>query len=168
VVGLRHQGDQAAPSSAVVSLANRLSTKVLAGLIFLAVSLTAAILLFAVARGSPVHLFGFIDIGERSATSPVEAKAMPVHFNLRFDPDEVNIASPEVRVVGWVKTIRGGEQTIDQLRQGKEQGSMYIDMEVSDPTQKMYFVVRTPRGTFKTEDFSVSNARLTAYKQEAP
>jgi hypothetical protein len=166
VVAAKHPVEKPSSSSVVADVANRLSTKVLAGLIVLGLLLTATVLALAVARGSPVRLFGFVDIGERS-TPATEARAMPVHFNLRFEPDgEVNIASPDVKVTGWVKTIRGGEQTIDQLRQGKELGSMYVDMEVSDPTQKMYFVVRTPKGIFRTEDFSVSSTRLTAFKQE--
>jgi hypothetical protein len=151
------------PQGALGTVVSRLSPKALIALIALGLFLTAGILAVAVVRGSAVNLF-FVQIEPRSPlAAPAKAAPMHVRLNLEFDPNEVNARAPGLTVRGFVKAIDGREQPLS-LRHGIDVGSMYVEAELPDITTPIFVEVQTPRGVWKTDDFSLAQSRVRAFR----
>jgi hypothetical protein len=61
------------------------------------------------------------------------------------------------------KAIDGREQPLS-LRHGIDVGSMYVEAELPDITTPIFVEVQTPRGVWKTDNFSLAQSRVRAFR----
>lgn len=138
---------------------SKLTPKALAALIAMSLFSLTIVLSIAVYQGSDVSFFG-IEIGKGAPSTGQEK--IHVKLKLNFNPNEINPRSPGMQVNGYVKSEDGREIAIP-IRHGVDQGGIYVEADVEVKTP--FFVeVRTPsKGIWKTDDYSITQAFLTAY-----
>ncbi len=144
----------------------KLTPKNLAVLLGLCLVLLATILAVAVYRGSSISLFG-IRIGAPSnhnaSPGPAGKEKVHVKLQLNFNPNELNPRQPGLRVVGYIKTGDGRKVPVP-IRHGIDPGGIYVEADL-DVRTPFFVEIRTPeRQVWKTDDYSVTRAYLTAYK----
>lgn len=141
------------------TIISKLTPKTLAILVAFGFMLIAIVLSIAVFRGSSVSIFG-IRIGQEQKQEKQEK--IHVKLKLNFNPNNINPRSPGLQVEGYIKSKDGREIPIP-IRHGIDQGGIYVEADVDIKTP--FFVeVKTPtKGIWKTDDYSVTQAYLTAY-----
>lgn len=95
----------------------------------------------------------------RPATGPI-----PMRLNIHFVPDEVNPRNPDFKAEAYLKTAEGSKP-IPIVHQVSE-GALSIKVTVPDMETPFFIVFETPKGTWKTDDYSVQETRAAARKQE--
>lgn len=138
----------------VSTIISKLTPKTLAILIALGFMLIAIVLSIAVFRGSSVSLFG-IKIGQ-------EQEKIHVKLKLNFNPNDINPRSPGLQVKGFIKSKDGREIPIP-IRHGTEEGGIYVEADVDIKTPFFVEVRTQTREIWKTDDYSITQAFLTAY-----
>ena len=92
------------------------------------------------------------------------SQSMSVRLNVHFEPNEVNPTHPEFRLKAYKKT-RNGVEPISFIHTVKK-GAVSVELDVPDMDTPFFIVFETPRGTWRTDDFSIHEAVATARKQE--
>ncbi|MGH8509039.1 MAG: hypothetical protein ACREVH_10020 [Gammaproteobacteria bacterium] len=87
-----------------------------------------------------------------------------MRLNVHFEPDDVNPRNPQFNVKAFIKTSKGVEP-IPILHKVSE-GALSVRVNVPDMDTPFFIVFETPKGTWKTDDYSITEALATARKQE--
>jgi len=88
---------------------------------------------------------------------------IPMRLNVHFEPNEVNPRNPNFRLRAFIKTTKG-DQTVPVVSK-LEEGALSIKLDVPDMETPFFIVFETPKGTWQTDDFSVTEAHAVAHKQ---
>jgi hypothetical protein len=86
-----------------------------------------------------------------------------MRMNVNFDPNDVNPGNPKVLVRAYIKTPTGNQPipVVSKL----EEGALSITLKVPDMMTPFFIAFETPKGTWQTDDFSVTEAHAVARKQ---
>lgn len=95
-----------------------------------------------------------------SRNSPITMR-----LNVHFDPNEVNPRNPQFTAKAFIKTTGNDPQAIPIVTKVSA-GGLSVHLEVPDMETPFFIVFETPRGTWKTDDFSIHEAAAVARKQE--
>ena len=157
-----------AKTDVVTAVVKKLPTKALVAVLFLGVALLGYITFIlnkAVDQGSPVNVFGF-EIGAPAKTA---AAPIRIRLDLQFDP-AINPKAPGVSVKAISRVGDGTEKSLPLLRKGVDPGGLYVETELPDLQTPVFIEVETPKGVWKTDDFSLarSNLRATKFSPEQP
>lgn len=153
---------QQGSSNLAAVVLGKLTARSLAALVAFALLLISGILGIAVFRGSAVDLY-FLKIGAGQEAPHTTAAPVLIRVNLEFEP-EVNVRAPGVRVRAVMKAPDGSERQLPLIRQGTESGGMYVDAELPDTQTPIFLEIETPKGIWKTDDFSISKSRVRAFQ----
>ena len=96
------------------------------------------------------------------ATVRKHRKKIHVRLKIDFDPSTVNIRSPALEVKAFVKSEEGSEIAIPVLST-VEVGGFYVEVDVDIKTPFFVEVKTGPDKVWKTDDYSITKAYLTAY-----
>jgi len=83
---------------------------------------------------------------------------------VHFEPnDEVNPGNPKFQTLAFIKTPEGDQpiRVVSKL----EEGSLSLTLTVPDMETPFYISFKTPNGMWKTDDYSVKEARAVARKE---
>ena len=88
---------------------------------------------------------------------------IPMRVNVNFDPNDVNPRNPDFRLRAFIKTLKGNQPipVVPKL----EEGALSIKLDVPDMETPFFIVFETPKGTWQTDDYSVTEAHAVAHKQ---
>ena len=93
-----------------------------------------------------------------------ENKAITMRLNVNFEPNEVNPRNPNFKLRAFIKTPKGNEPV--PFVSKVEEGALSIQVIVPDMQTPFFIVFDTPKGTWQTDDYSVTEAHAVAHKQE--
>ncbi len=142
---------------------NRLPPKLLSLLIALALVLIAIILGIAVVQGREVNLFGVITIPARGSQMTQDSSLVTnATFKLRLNPNKINPRDPEIEI-DRVSINEQGEEVRKQVTKGVEDGMIYVETNV-DLNTRFFFEIKTSKGTFTTDNLSLTSANLVAHE----
>jgi len=136
-----------------MDILKKLTPKLAAIVLCFSVILLAAVLCLAVVRGSAISLFG-IEI----ASSIPKQMRMYISFS-----EPVNAIDPSIRVNGYMRLSEHSLKRLEIVR-GNEVGGMFVDLNVGEETNPIFFEIVDNGKKWVTEDYSSSFAHLTAYR----
>jgi hypothetical protein len=87
-----------------------------------------------------------------------------MRLNVNFEPNEVNPRNPNFKLRAFIKTAKGNEPV--PVVSKVEEGALSIQVIVPDMQTPFFIVFDTPKGTWQTDDYSVTEAHAVAHKQE--
>lgn len=119
----------------------------------------AIVLLSGLLIAALVYTLDKIPLTPHSATGPIRMR-----LNVNFVPDEVNPRNPHFKPEAYIKTAEGIKRI--PLVPTVKEGSLSIQVEVPDMETPFFIVFETPKGTWKTDDYSVRETRAAARRQE--
>ena len=98
--------------------------------------------------------------------SRVPAKSedpVSVTLNVSFEPPEVNPRHPTFEVKAFMKSRDGSEESLP-VRHKISEGSLAVEVTIPDKDAPFFIVFTTPSGIWKTDDHSMREAHVGAYR----
>ena len=93
----------------------------------------------------------------------VLAGPIKMRLNVHFNPDEVNPRNKPFIVKAFIKTTEGVEPI--PIFHKLNQGALSVHVDVPDMDTPFFITFETPKGTWKTDDYSIKETPATAHKQ---
>lgn len=95
---------------------------------------------------------------------PAKPEALaPVKLNVSFEPNEVNPRHPKFQVKAFMKASDGSVESLPVLPR-ISLGSLSVEVTVPDKDAPFFIIFTTPSGIWKTDDHSMLEAHVGAYK----
>jgi hypothetical protein len=117
----------------------------------------AVVLLSGLFIGGILFLIKSTRRGESTSVGPTEMR-----LNVHFEPNEVNPLNSQFRAKAFIKKPTGDEPIA--LVPQVVQGAFAVRLTVPNMTTPFYIVFETPKGTWKTDDYTINEAPATAHK----
>ena len=101
--------------------------------------------------------------GNPTTGNPISSNPITMKMTVNFDPNDVDPDNPNVHVLAYIKTPTGNKQ-IDVVPE-LEEGGFFVTLTVPDMVTPFFIKFETPKGTWQTTDFSVTEAHAVAKKR---
>ena len=129
---------------------------------FLTVKGVAIVLLCGLLIGG--ILFALKNSPAREPQTVAENKPIKMRLNVNFDPNEVNPRNPNFKLHAFIKTPNGNQEI--RCVPSIKEGGLSIEVDgVPDMETPFFIVFDTPKGTWQTDDYSITEAHAIAHKQ---